>query len=219
MVHLTFNTDADNMVLLPTGDLLSSRNKLLTLSHTTGKAEDFKCEQSLENISKALNITKDNKIMVGRVNNNTRQREVLAMDMTGHNETVYCHDINKLFPFSWIQNKSIFTNPFRVTSDSCHNVYVIDKRDNSGDRVVVLGQDGEVRGIYCGCGKASDVKAVDLVVTELDNIIVLDIYSGLHVINSKRKIIKYQKLLGLGVREAARSLDIDNNGMLCFPLN
>jgi hypothetical protein len=25
--------------------------------------------------------------MVGRVNNNTRQREVLAMDMTGHNET------------------------------------------------------------------------------------------------------------------------------------
>jgi hypothetical protein len=44
MVHLTFNTDADNMVLLPTGDLLSSRNKLLTLSHTTGKAEDFKCE-------------------------------------------------------------------------------------------------------------------------------------------------------------------------------
>ena len=141
------------------------------------------------------------------------------MDMTGHNETVYCHDINKLSPFSWIQNKSIFTNPFRVTSDSCHNVYVIDKRDNSGDRVVVLGQAGEVRGIYCGCGKASDFKAVDLVVTELDNIIVLDIYSGLHVINSKRKSIKYQKLSGLGVREAARSLDIDNNGMLCFPLN
>ena len=69
-----------------------------------------------------LKITKDNKIMVGRVNNNTRQREVLAMDMTGHNETVYCHDINKLSPFSWIQNKSIFNNPFRVTSDSCHNV-------------------------------------------------------------------------------------------------
>jgi hypothetical protein len=85
--------------------------------------------------------------------------------------------------------------------------------------VVVSGQAGEVRGIYCGCGKASDVKAVDLEVTELDNIIVLDIYSGLHVINSKRKSIKYQKLLGLGVREAARSLDIDNNGMLCFPLN
>jgi hypothetical protein len=77
--------------------------------------------------------------------------------------------------------------------------------------VVVLGQAGEVRGI---CGKASDFKAVDLGVTELDNIIVLDIYSGLHVINSKRKIIKYQKLSGLGVREAARSLDIDNNGML-----
>jgi hypothetical protein len=77
----------------------------------------------------------------------------------------------------WIQNKSIFTNPFRVTNDSCHNVYVIDKRDNSSDRVVVLGQAGEVRGIYCGCGKASDFKAVDLVVTELDNIIVLDIYS------------------------------------------
>jgi hypothetical protein len=35
----TFNKDADNMALLPTGDLLlSSRNKLLTLSHTTGKA-------------------------------------------------------------------------------------------------------------------------------------------------------------------------------------
>jgi hypothetical protein len=65
-----------------------------------------------------------------------------------------------------------------VLSD--HLSYVT-KRDNSGDRVVVLGQDGEVRGIYCGCGKASDVKAVDLVVTELDNIIVLDIYSGLHV--------------------------------------
>ena len=207
----TFNIDADNMALLPTGDLLlSSRNKLLTLAHTTGKAEDFKCEQSLENITKALNITKDNKIMVGRVNNNTRQREVLVMDMTGHNETVYCHDINKS-PFSWIQNKSIFTNPFRVTSDSCHNVYVIDKQDYNGDRVVVLGQAGEVRGI---CGKASDFKAVDLVVTELDNIIVLDIYSGLHVINSKRKIIKYQKLSGLGIREAARSLDIDNNGML-----
>ena len=148
--------------------------------------------------------------MVGRVNNNTRQREVLVMDMTGHNETVYCHDINKS-PFSWIQNKSIFTNPFRVTSDSCHNVYVIDKQDYNSDRVVVLGQAGEVRGI---CGKASDFKAVDLVVTELDNIIVLDIYSGLHVINSKRKIIKYQKLSGLGIREAARSLDIDNNGML-----
>jgi hypothetical protein len=43
--------------------------------------------------------------------------------------------------------------------------------------VVVLGQAGEVRGIYCGCGKASDVKAVDLLATELDNIIVLDIYS------------------------------------------
>ena len=85
--------------------------------------------------------------------------------------------------------------------------------------MVVLGQVGEVRGIYCGCGKASDVKAVDLVANELDNIIVLDIYSGLHVVNSKRKSIKYQKLSGQGVREAARSLDIDNNGMLCFPLN
>jgi hypothetical protein len=56
MVHLTFNTDADNMVLLPTGDLLSSRNKLLTLSHTTGKAEDFKCEQSSPLLSR-LSIT------------------------------------------------------------------------------------------------------------------------------------------------------------------
>jgi hypothetical protein len=44
-------------------------------------------------------------------------------------------------------------------------------------------------------------------------------YSKSHVINSKRKSIKYQKLSGQGVREAARSLDIDNNGMLCFPLN
>ena len=50
--------------------------------------------------------------------------------------------------------------------------------------------------------------------TELDNIIVLDIYSGLHVINSKRKSIKYQKLSDLGVREGTRSLDINNNGML-----
>jgi hypothetical protein len=58
MVHLTFNIDGDNMAVLPTGDLLlSSRNKLLTLSHTTEKAEDFKCERSLENISKVLNIT------------------------------------------------------------------------------------------------------------------------------------------------------------------
>ena len=134
--------------------------------------------------------------------------------MTGHNETVYCHDINKLSPFSWIQNKSIFTNPFRVASDSCHNVYVIDKQDNSCDRVVVLGQAGEVRGIYCGSGKASDFKTVDLVATELDNIIVLDIYSVLHVLNSEGKCIKYQKLSDLGVREVARSLDINNNGML-----
>jgi hypothetical protein len=79
----------------------------------------------------------------------------------------------------------MFTNPIRVTSDSCHNVYVIDKHDYSGDRVVVLGQASEVRGIYCGCGKASDFKVVDLVATELDNIIVLDIYSVLHVINSE----------------------------------
>ena len=210
----TINIDVDNMALLPTGDLLFLRKKLLTISHTTGKTEDFKCEQSLENIitGTALHVTKDNKIIVGGTCN--RQSAVLVMDMTGCHETVYCHDINKLSRFYWVKNYSMFTNPIRVTSDSCHNVYVIDKHDYSGDRVVVLGQASEVRGIYCGCGKASDFKAVDLVATELDNIIVLDIYSVLHVIDSEGKCIKYQKLSDLGVKEAARSLDIDNKGML-----
>ena len=221
MVHLTFNKDADNMALLPTGDLLlSSKGKLLTLSHTTGKTEDFKCEQSLENITKALHVTKDNKIMVGRVNNNTWQPEVLVMDMTGHLETVYYHDTSKSSPFAWIKNTSIFTDPIRVTSDSCHNVYVIDVQYGTTNRVVVLGQAGEVRGIYSGCNtfphnlKISIIfNPVDLVVTELDNVIVLDSFSGLHVINSEGKCIKCQKFSDLGI-EVALSLDIDNNGML-----
>jgi hypothetical protein len=78
------------MALLPTGDLLLSfRKKLLTISHTTGKTEDFKCKQSLENIITALHVTKDNKIIVGGTCN--WQSAVLVMDMTGCHETVYCH--------------------------------------------------------------------------------------------------------------------------------
>ena len=85
MVHLTFNIDADNMALLPTGDLLlSSWNKLLTLSHTTWKTEDFKCKQSLKEITEALHVTKDDKIIVGCVNNNTRQPEVLVIQTRLH---------------------------------------------------------------------------------------------------------------------------------------
>jgi len=209
----TVNICIDNMALLPTGDLLlSSGKKLLTLSHASGKTEDFKCKQSLKAITEALHVTKDDKIIVGRVNDKTRQPEVLVMDMTEHHETVYCHDKNKLSPFSWIKNTSMFFDPIRVTSDSCHNVYVIDKTLFGSKRVVILQQNGKVRSIYYGCGFS--IPPVDLVATELDNVIVLDSQSGLHVINSKGKCIKCQKLSDLGVKEAAQSLDIDNNGML-----
>jgi len=210
----TFNIHVciDNMALLPTGDiLLSSGEKLLTLSHTTGKAEDFRCALSYVKICKALHVTKDNKIIVGSVNN-TEQPAVFVMDMIGRHETVYCHDINKLSPFSWIQNQSMFTKPVGVTRDSCHNVYVIDRILFGSKRVVVLGQDGEVRSIYGGCEHSFE--PADLVAIELDNVIVLDGQSGLHVINSEGKCIKCQKLSDLGVKEAAQSLDIDNNGML-----
>ena len=54
--------------------------------------------------------------------------------------------------------------------------------------------------------------------TELDNVIVLDAFSGLHVINSEGKCIKCQMFSDLGMNpgigESAQSLDIDNNGML-----
>jgi hypothetical protein len=79
--------------------------------------------------------------------------------------------------------------------------------------MVILGQDGEVRSIYSGCDDYS-FEPVDLVATELDNVIVLDGQYCLHVINSEGKCIKCQRLSDLGVKEAARSLDIDNNGML-----
>jgi hypothetical protein len=81
----TVNIYIDNMELLPTGDLLlSSRKKLLTLSHTTWKTEDFKCKQSLKEITEALHVTKDDKIIVGCVNNNTRQPEVLVIQTRLH---------------------------------------------------------------------------------------------------------------------------------------
>jgi hypothetical protein len=210
----TVNIYIDNMALLPTADLLlSSRKKLLTLSHTTWKTEDFKCKQSLKEITEALHVTKDDKIIVGCVNNNTRQPEVLVMDMTVHNETVYCHDTNTLSPFSWMKNTSMFAGPIRVTSDSCHYVYVMVRIPFENNWMVILGQDGEVRSIYSGCDDYS-FEPVDLVATELDNVIVLDGQSCLHVINSEGKCIKCQRLSDLGVKEAARSLDIDNNGML-----
>jgi hypothetical protein len=45
----------------------------------------------------------------------------------------------------------MFAGPIRVTSDSCHYVYVMVRIPFENNWMVILGQNGEVRSIYSGC--------------------------------------------------------------------
>jgi hypothetical protein len=87
--------------------------------------------------------------MVGRVNNNTRQREVLAMDMTGHNETVYCHDINRptiiLLSLVILSALDIFSSDcshlkssaFPVVCDRVRSLFLEDSRSPVGSNTML----------------------------------------------------------------------------------
>ncbi|XP_063434238.1 uncharacterized protein LOC134715753 [Mytilus trossulus] len=123
----TFKTSIFSMALLPSGDLLLStkESNLTILSCSTSKVNPTKFSVN-PLITLGVHVTSDHKILVGVRENQPKSfpvngpRHVIMMRMDGEKEKVYHTDS---------KGKSIFTLPYKITTDSDNNIYVIDILD------------------------------------------------------------------------------------------
>ncbi|XP_063404556.1 tripartite motif-containing protein 2-like [Mytilus trossulus] len=119
------------------------------------------------------------------------------MDQSGNHLIEYETDIN---------NKPLFTLPTYVTSTSSNNICVVDRLlKNAKGRIVVIGQEGNIKGIYTG---HDDVNTEDkpfiplgILVTQSDNILVVDwAVSVVRILNSDGEFISYLNVYNLGIQ-------------------
>lgn len=159
-----------------------------------------------------VHVTRDQKIIIGaktlRSGYRTGSQLVIAMDEKGSNLQKYEHDNN---------NKLLFTLPFRITSTSNGNIWVVDMLDEDGrGRVVVLGQAGNIIHIYNGHpevnSKERPFNPTGLLTTPADNVIVADCLNHtLHIMNSDGTFLSYIRTDDEGIR-LPHSLALSSEG-------
>ncbi|XP_063446557.1 uncharacterized protein LOC134726089 [Mytilus trossulus] len=139
-----------------------------------------------------IHVTRDQQIIVGAKTPRSGYRSgtqlVIAMDEKGNNLQKYEHDNNK---------KLIFTLPYKITTTSNGNIWVVDMLDENGSgRVVVLGQTGNVIQIYTGHpeinSKEKPFNPTGILTTPAENVVVADCLNHtLHIMNSNGSFLSY----------------------------
>ncbi|XP_076103872.1 uncharacterized protein LOC143072685 [Mytilus galloprovincialis] len=210
----SFNIKVYGMAVTQSKDLLISigGTRLKQISSNTGTLTD-----PLYNVSPlvpiAVHITSDNKVLVGCVNKDypkQGRRVVILMNQNGDHERVYEHDQHK---------QPIFTLAWRLTSTSNGNIHVVDRVSDDRDRVVVLGQGGDIINIYTGdkeINKARPFGPIDIVTTPRDNVIVADLDTHtLHILNNAGLLMTCYKTSDINIMYPL-SLAISPTGQLCI---
>ncbi|XP_063446559.1 uncharacterized protein LOC134726091 [Mytilus trossulus] len=182
--------------------LLSVGEPMLKLfNENTGKVCDTKYNiEPLETFG--VHFTRENKVIIGAVAaedlfSGDGRRLVIVMDEEGNRIKQFEHDNNKM---------PLFTAPVRITSTSNSNICVLDVIDQTGkSRVIVLGQEGNVKQIYTGHPDINSWKrpfnCLGVLATPADNIIVTDLNNHtLHILNSDGVIITYFRTDDLGIK-------------------
>ncbi|XP_052071261.1 uncharacterized protein LOC127709669 [Mytilus californianus] len=189
-------TNSNNNLLVSVSD--ESRLKILT----KGSGQISRSKYNVEPLCTwGIHVTMNQKIIIGaktpRSGYRTGSRLVIVMDETGNNLQKYEHDKN---------NKLLFTLPYRITSTSNGNIWVVDVFDEDGSgRVVVLGQTGNIIRIYNGNpdvnSKERPFNPTCILTTPADNIIVADCLNhALHILNSEGTFVLYIRTDDEGIR-------------------
>lgn len=146
----------------------------------------------------AVCTTSDNKVLVGGVSSDypkqRRKAAVILINQNGDRERVYEHDQHK---------KPIFTCPWRITTTSNGNIYVVDCLDEDRGRVIVLGQGGDIIDIYTGHTEINNIiqfKPEGVVTIPRDNVIVTDMNSQtLHILSNTGLLLAYYKTSDINI--------------------
>ncbi|CAC5409488.1 unnamed protein product [Mytilus coruscus] len=145
----------------------------------------------------AVCITSNNKLLVGGFNIDypaPGRRVVILMNQNGVHERVYEHDQHQ---------QPMFKYPYKITTTSNGNIYVLDRRSDKENRVVVLGQDGDMINIYTGTvqiNKNQPFAPEDIVTTPRDNVIAADMRTNtLHILNNAGLLMTYYKTSNIGI--------------------
>ncbi|CAC5409486.1 unnamed protein product [Mytilus coruscus] len=145
----------------------------------------------------AVYITSSNKLLVGGFNIDypkPGRRVIILMNQNGVHERVYEHDQHQ---------QPLFKYPYKITTTSNGNIYVVDRMSDYENRVVVLGQDGDVINIYTGVieiNKDLVFLPEDIVTTPRDNVIAADMRTHtLHILNNAGLLMTYYKTNDIGI--------------------
>ncbi|XP_071131495.1 uncharacterized protein [Mytilus edulis] len=197
----TINTEVRDIAVTQNSDLLLSdgTEKLKLINGKTGKVSDTKYNVDPLGII-AAHITSDHKVIVGamsivKVFPVTGRRVVIVMDKKGIHLTVYEQDKHK---------QNIFSYPRRITSNSNGDFFVVDmlSEDYRG-RVLVLGKGRDILNEYIGCQdmkrKDQPFKPTTITTTPSDNVIVIDAYNHLHILDSSGNLLIYYDTEDIGI--------------------
>ncbi|XP_063409085.1 uncharacterized protein LOC134692557 [Mytilus trossulus] len=189
----SFNIKVYGMAVTQSNNLLLSTGKRrLKQISNAGTLTDDSVNNMSPFTSTTVHITSDSKVLVG--GGYTGRCVVILMNQNGNQERVYEHDKHK---------QPIFSCPCSITSTSNGNIYVVDTLRNGIDRVVVLGQDGDIINIYTGdteINKDIPFNLTDIVTTPRDNVIVSDVSTDtLHILNNVGLLMTYYKTRDINI--------------------
>lgn len=199
------------IVEIPTKIIVSTfKTSLKSINESTKKVTD-----SVYNIKPFrachIHITKDSKIIVVAVSLWQHQRGVIIiMDQIGKRFIEYENDSN---------NKPLFTDPYKVTSTSNGNIFVIDSLDKHfRGRVVALGQNGNIEGIYTGHHvvniEGRPFTPIDILATPSDSILIADwMIHVVHILNNGGNFISYYCVNDIGI-QYPHSLALSTSGSI-----
>ncbi|XP_063436006.1 uncharacterized protein LOC134716917 [Mytilus trossulus] len=193
----SFNIQLFGVAVLQSGNLLVNTGiKLQQMSEKTGTLTD-----TVYNVSPlrptAVYITSNNKLLIGGMNFDSPapgRRVVILMNQNGAHERVYEHDQHQL---------PMFVYPYKITTTSNGNIYIVDRIRDNENRIVVLGQGGDMLNIYTGIlqiNKNHPFLPEDIVTTPRDNVIAADMRTHtLHILNNAGLLMAYYKTSDIGI--------------------
>lgn len=167
-----------------------------------------------------VHVTGDNDIIVGVKDpgpltpTDTSVRALIVFDMDCKQR--HCHRYNS-------NRHSLFTLPWRITTNTNKDIVVVDLIDDIG-RVVIVGWDGDLRWIYTGHPKINVDTAFDPndVATTTGHIIVSDSSSqAVHVLSQQGDILTCKIMTEVGI-EDIWTLNFDKRGQIwvgCGPMD
>jgi hypothetical protein len=170
-------------------------------------------------ITTGIHVTHNNDIILGVMEDGDTYK---LTDKSCRKIIVFGENKKEKQSYQYNKHKQrLFTAPYRIT-DVNSDIVVIDLTSDDG-KVVVLGKEGVVKGIYQGHpqinteDKPFDPR--DIVTTSVGNVIVADCDNhALHVISGEGELLTYKVMSDQGVI-LPMSLDIDTLGHLWVGCN